>query len=115
MKDYTSTQKFVRISPRKVRLVTDAIKDMKPMDAIEVLPLTAKRAALPVLKVIKTAIANAVSQGANQKNLYFKEIQVGEGPRLKRGNPASRGMFKPYKKRMSHIRVVIFEKNGTKS
>jgi large subunit ribosomal protein L22 len=83
---------------------------MKPTEAIEALPFSRKRAADPLVKVIKTAIANAKERGVKEENLIFKEIQINEGPRLKRGRPASRGVWHPYKRRMSHIRVILEEK-----
>jgi large subunit ribosomal protein L22 len=105
-----SVQKFVKTSPRKLRLVANLAKKMKPTEAIEALPFSRKRAADPLVKVIKTAIANAKERGAKEENLIFKEIQINEGPRLKRGRPASRGVWHPYKRRMSHIRVILEEK-----
>lgn len=95
------------MSPRKIRLVTDLIKKLKPVDAVARLPFVQKRAGEVVAKVIKSAIADAKNQGASDLDLIFKEIQVGEGPRLKRGRAASRGRWHPVKKRMSHIRVVL--------
>ncbi|HET7099264.1 MAG TPA: 50S ribosomal protein L22 [Patescibacteria group bacterium] len=106
-KTYTATQKYLVMSPRKIRLVTELIKKMKPAMAIEKLPFVQKRAAEFVSKVIKNAIASATSQGVSETDLIFKEIQVGEGPRLKRGMAASRGRWHPILKRMSHIRVVL--------
>ncbi len=104
-----SVQKFVKTSPRKLRLVANLAKKMKPTEAIEALPFSRKRAAAPLVKVIKTAVANAKDRGLKEENLIFKEIQINEGPSLKRGRAASRGMWHPYKRRMSHIRVVLEE------
>lgn len=113
-------QKYLLASPKKVRVVVGAIKKLSPRLAVENLPLIGKRAAEPLAKVIKQAIANARNKGLSEDNLIFKEIQVGEGPRLKRGRPVSRGQWHPIKKRMCHIRVILTtpekgEKNGTKS
>ena len=102
-----SVQKYIRMSPRKLRLVASMIKDLKPSEAIDVLPHTGKRAAGPLRKAIMTAMANAKQKGANEADLSFKEIQIGEGPRLKRGRPVARGGWHPYTRRMSHIRVVL--------
>ncbi len=110
-KEYKATQKFLLESPRKLRFVVALIKKMKPAEAIEKLPFAGKRAVSELAKVIKTALANARMQGASETNLVFKEIQIGEGPRLKRGRAASRGRYHPYKKRMSHIRVVLTTAN----
>jgi large subunit ribosomal protein L22 len=102
-----ATQKFVRISPKKLRFVADVARKMKPVDATERLPFIGKRAAEPIVRVIKTALANAKDKGIDATNLIFKELQINEGPRLKRGRPVSRGRWHPYKRRMSHIRVVL--------
>ncbi len=121
-KTFTATQKYLIMSPRKIRLVTALIKKMKPVEAVEKLPFVQKRSGLEIAKVIKNALASARSAGVNDADLVFKEIQVGEGPRLKRGRAASRGRWHPFKRRMSHIRVVLAAKavkkevkNGTKS
>ena len=106
-KTYKSEQKFVLMSPRKIRLVVDVIKKMKPVDAIEKLPFIQKRAGETLAKVIKSAIANAKNQGVSDTDLIFKEIQVGEGPRLKRGIAASRGRWHPIIKPMAHIKIVL--------
>mgnify|MGYP001584749096 CR=1 FL=1 len=105
--DIIATQKFLIMSPKKLRVVAFEVRKMKPIQSIEVLPHIGKRAAEPLLKVIKSAIANAKVKGISETDLIFKEIQINEGPRLKRGRPVSRGMFHAYKKRMSHIRVVL--------
>ena len=102
-----ATQKFLTMSPRKIRPVVEVIKKLKPTEAVEKLPYLAKRAAEPLMKVIKQAIANARNRGLSDTDLTFKEIQIGEGPRLKRGRPVSRGQWHPVKKRMSHIRVIL--------
>ncbi|CAN5310758.1 hypothetical protein BH10PAT1_BH10PAT1_5170 [soil metagenome] len=106
-KVYTSTQRFIRISPKKVRVVVQSIKKMSPEKAVEVLPYLPKSASIPLQKTIKSAIANASMQGAKVSELEFKEIQIGQGPTLKRGIPAPKGRYHPIMKRMSHIRVVL--------
>jgi len=100
-------QKYLLLSPKKIRVIVGMIKKLKPSFAVEALPLVGKRAAEPLRKVIMQAIANAKAKGLAEADLVFKEIQVGEGPRLKRGRPVSRGQWHPIKKRMSHIRVVL--------
>lgn len=119
--DIIAIQKYVRISPQKLRVVVDMIKDLPPTDAVEKLPFVGKKAALPLTKAIKSALANAQVKGAKREELVFKEIQINEGPRLKRGMAGPRGKWKPYQKKMSHIRVILTtkvkkgEKHGTKS
>lgn len=101
-----TTQKFIRTSPRKLREVAALVRGLTPQEAVEILPHVGKRAATPLLKAIKTALANAGKEGTD-KTLVFKEIQINEGPRLKRWRAGAKGNAKPYKKRMSHIRIVL--------
>jgi len=119
-----SEQKYVRITPRKLRLVVDSIRKLTPEQAIEVLPLINKRAAEPLLKAVKSAVSNAKNKGIDSADLRFVEIQINEGPRIKRGRPVSRGRWHPVLKRMSHIKVIVEakkekekqkRKNGTKN
>ena len=100
-------QKFVRMSPKKIRVILPLFKKLGPSEAVEVLPHLGKKAAEPLIKVIGSAIANARQKGISDRDLLFKEIQINEGPRLKRGRAGARGRLKPYKRRMSHIRVVL--------
>ena len=102
-----ASQKYLLLSPRKIRPVVALIKKMTPLEAVERLPFIAKKASEPLAKVIKQALANARVKGLSDSDLTFKEIHIGEGPRLKRGRPVSRGQWHPIKKRMSHIRVVL--------
>lgn len=110
-----ATQKFVRMSPRKLRLVTHLVKKMSPSRALAVLPHLGKRAADPLRKVINTAIANAKEKKINESDLVFKEIQINEGPRLKRGHAGARGIYKPYQRKISHIRIVLTTKSKAPS
>lgn len=102
-----ATQKYLLASPRKIRPVVEVIKKMKPGEALEKLPFVGKKAAESLGKVIKSALASAKQKGISEEELVFKEIQIGEGPRLKRGTAVSRGRWHPIKRRMSHIRVVL--------
>ena len=109
---YIATQKFAKMTPRKLRLVADSVRKMKPSEAIEILPFSPRFAAEPLNKVIKTAVANAKQGGADESKLVFSEIQISQGPALKRGYLVSRGQWHPFKKRMSHIRVVLKEQQN---
>ena len=107
-------QKNIKMSPKKLRFVADVARKMKPIDAIEKLPFIGKKAAEPIILVIKSALANAKNKEIDAASLVFKELQINEGPRLKRGRPVSRGRWHPYKRRMSHIRVVLETKEIVK-
>jgi len=107
--------KYIRMSPRKVRLVVRAIKELTAQQAVETLKFVNKRAAKPLSKLIQSAIANAKNNfGLKPETLRFKKIQVGEGPTLKRWRAVSRGRAHPIMKRTSHIKVILEGKNGTK-
>ncbi len=110
--EYISEQKYLIISPRKLRPIVEIIKKLKPSQALEKVSFIKKRGSEYLYKVIKSAIANAYQKGSSAEKLIFKEIQIMEGPRLKRGRPVSRGRWHPIKKRMSHIRVVLIEQNS---
>ena len=100
--------KNVKISPRKVRLVVDAVKKHQLKLALAELSLLDKRAANPIKKTIESAIANAVNNlKLNKDDLFIQEINVVEGITYKRYHFAGRGRTRPYKKRASHIRVVL--------
>lgn len=108
-------QKYLLMSPRKIRPVAAVVKKLTPSRALEVLPFMGNKAAQVLSKVIKSGVAQAKERGTSEGDLLFKEIQIGEGPRLKRGQPVSRGQWHPIKKRMSHIRVVLTTKEVLKT
>ncbi len=100
--------KYVRMSPRKIRLVVDAIKKLKPTEALIYLKVINKRAVQPLTKVIKSAIANAENnEKIKAEDLTFAKILVEPGPTLKRWQPISRGVAHPINKRTSHIKVIL--------
>lgn len=106
--EVTATAKNIRISPQKVRLVVDEIKKMKPQEAIEILAHVNKRAALPLKKVMASAIANAKHNfGIDSQTLVIKSISVGNGRMLKRFRPVSRGRAHGILRKTSHITVVL--------
>lgn len=99
---------YLRISPRKVRLVSDLIKGKAVRDVEIILRSTTKRSALPILKLVRSAVANAKNNFQIDKNtLFVKNILVNKGPTLKRSLPRSRGMTTPINKRSSHITVIL--------
>lgn len=108
--DIRAEQKYLLASPQKIREVAGLVKNLSPLLAVESLLLVNKKAAGPIRKVILQALANAKNKGLSENDLIFKEIQIGEGPRLKRGQPVSRGQWHPIVKKMSHIRVVLTTK-----
>jgi large subunit ribosomal protein L22 len=102
--------KYIRMSPRKVRLVVDLVRGMDVDEALDTLRFTPKAAAKPVAKVIRSAVANAEENyGLAREDLYISHIVADEAPTLKRGRFGARGRLKPILKRSSHITVVLSE------
>lgn len=103
--------KFIRMSPKKVRLVVDLIRGMDVLKAETQLRFTPKLAKDPVLKLLRSAIANAENNFDLKKdNLFIKKIVVDEGPTLKRWQPKAHGRAGAIRKRSSHISIVLEEK-----
>jgi len=105
--EFKAEEKFVRVSPKKLRPLAREIKGFSVEKALAVLPFVTKRGAGLIEKVVKSAAANAVQKGAEFDGLTIKEVLINEGPRLKRGRPVSRGQWHPYQRRLAHIRVVL--------
>lgn len=102
--------RYLRMSPRKVRLLVDLIRGKKVQSALDQLQFSGKAAAIPVSKLVKSAIANAVNNFSLEAgNLFVKEISVGQGPTLKRWMPRAHGRATPIMKRTSHIAIVLGE------
>lgn len=107
----TATLKNLRTSPRKVRLVTNLVKGMDTNVALTQLAHTVKKTSADVEKLLKSAIANAENNfGLDRNNLYVSDIQVGEGPKLKRWLPRAHGRATLLLKRTSKIFVTLEEK-----
>jgi large subunit ribosomal protein L22 len=106
--DVRANVRSIRISPRKVRLVTDLIRNKKVGDAIVILNNTNKKSSVPVQKLIKSGVANAVNNnGLDADRLFIKEIFVNEGSTLKRFRPRAHGRAYEILKRTSHITVTV--------
>ncbi|MCY0879404.1 MAG: 50S ribosomal protein L22 [Firmicutes bacterium] len=100
--------RFVRIAPRKVRIVVNLVRGKSVRDAQAILRHTPKRASKVVAKLIQSAAANAQNNhDLDPRDLYVAAIWVDGGPILKRIHPRSRGQAFPIKKRTSHISVVL--------
>ena len=100
--------KFIRTSPRKIRLVAGLIRDLAPEEAVTTLSHLRQRAATPLLKTLKQAMANALNNHNLAKDsLLIQSIEVNEGPTYKRWRPVSRGRAHSIFKRTSHIKLVL--------
>lgn len=99
-----------RQSPRKVRLLADLVRGKKVQEALGVLTFVNKRAAEPFVKLIKSANANALQQGAKPEKLFIKHVVVDKGVVFKRFMPRARGSASPINRRNSHISIELGEK-----
>jgi len=106
--------RYAHIAPRKTRLVASLIKGL-PLDEAEAqLLYLPKRASKVILKLLESAKAAALSKKLDLNKLYVKNITVDQGPMLKRYLPRARGMATPIQKKMSHITVILEEKEDIK-
>ncbi len=104
---YQATAKYIRVSTRKVRLVADMIRGFTPESALTALSMSPKRGAKPIADVLRSVIANAKTKNADINTLKVKTIEIMGGPSMKRFHAVSRGMAHAYKKRMTHIRIIL--------
>jgi len=105
---YNALAKNVKVSPRKVRLVADSIRDLRVAKALTQLMVSRKRGAVSLKKALESAMANAVNNSnAKKDDLKIKTINITEGIKYKRYHFAGRGRTRPYMKRTSHINVIL--------
>jgi large subunit ribosomal protein L22 len=104
---------FLPQSAQKVRLVLDTVRGLDANRALESLRLVNKRAALPVLKLLRSAVADAEENfGVSRDDLYVAQIFANEAPTRKWRRFGARGRFKPILRRQSHITVVLRERGS---
>ena len=102
--------KYLRISPRKLRLVVDTVRYKPVADAFAILQNLKKKGSEMVAKTLKSAAANAKVKKMDENQLYVREIKADGGPSLKRYMPRSMGRADVILKRMSHLTVVLGER-----
>jgi len=103
--------KFVRISPRKIRLVMDQVRGKQVGEALNMLSFAPQRGAGILKKLVNSAIANAEQNtGVDVDSLYIIRVYADEGPTLKRWRPRAQGRATSIRKRTSHLTVVLNEK-----
>lgn len=105
--EYQATAKYIHMSTRKLRVVADGIRSLSPLAALDALSHLDRLAAKPLALVIASAIANAKQKQAQPEQLKFKTIEIMGGPVMKRWHAISRGSAHAYKKRMTHVRIVL--------
>jgi len=104
-------RRYLGLSPQKVRLVIDQVRGLHVDEALALLQFMPQRAAGPVAKLIRSAIANAEENyGLNREDLWIAAIWADPGPTRKWRRFGARGRFKPILRRSSHITVVLEER-----
>ena len=103
-----AVEKFIRISPRKLRYVADIIRSKRVIEAVDILTFTQKKAAGITKKAVESAAANATqNHGMNEDDLVVEKVFINEGPILKRFRPRARGRASKIRKRTSHLTVIV--------
>ncbi|WP_120167054.1 50S ribosomal protein L22 [Thermohalobacter berrensis] len=103
--------KYMRISPRKVKVVADLIRGKNVDEALAILRFTPKKSARMLEKVVNSAVANAENNhGMDRDKLYISQVYANQGPTLKRWRARAQGRADMIRKRTSHIGVVVKER-----
>jgi large subunit ribosomal protein L22 len=107
-----SVSRFIRLSPRKARIVADLIRGKSVDEALGILALMPKKASPILAKAVLSATANVRNKNEGEKKLaksaiFIKEIRIDEGPTLKRIRPRAQGRAFRINKRTSHISVTV--------
>ena len=106
-----AVSRYLRIAPRKARLVVDLIRGKSVGDALMILDFVPKKAARLMTKTLKSVIANAENaQRVDVDRLYVRRATVDGGTTLKRFMPRAHGRATPIRKRTSHITIVVDER-----
>jgi large subunit ribosomal protein L22 len=108
VKEVKAFARYINVSPRKLRLVADLVRQTSVEQALEQLRFSSKNASKPLAKVINSAVANAVHNfNLNKDDLFVKTILIDQGPVFKRYAPRAQGRAFIERKRSSHISVVL--------
>jgi len=105
--------KFLRVSPSKVRQVIDLVRYKGALEAQNILATLNKRPCEYLIKILKSAIANAKTKGFNPEQLYVSQIICNPGPAWKRFKAAAFGRAQSIKKRTAHIKIELDIKGKT--
>ncbi len=109
-----ATLKHLRMAPRKVRLVAGLIKGLSVNEAENQLKFSVKRPAVPLLKLLKSAVANAARMNIDKDGLRILRVTVDGGPTLKRWLPRAMGRATPIHKKTSHVTIILEDRSGSK-
>jgi large subunit ribosomal protein L22 len=111
IKEVKAYARHIHVSPRKLRLLADLVRQTPVDSALQQLKFASKRAAVPLAKVINSAVANAVHNfDLKKEDLFIKSLTVDGGPVIKRYAPRAQGRAFIVRKRTSHINVILESK-----
>ncbi len=110
MKTASAKLNYLRMAPRKVRLIANAIKGLPASEAEAQLAMSPRKASEPLLKLLRSAIANGKQKNLKLENLFIKESRVDNGPMLKRQMPRAMGRATMIQKKTSHVSFILIEK-----
>lgn len=115
MKEVKVKLRYLRIAPRKVRLVAGILKGLSVNEAEAQLLLNSRKSGLPLVKLLRSAIAGAKHNfQLNPENLLIKEVRVDQGSVIKRYMPRAMGRAAPVHKKTSHVTLVLVESDKLK-
>jgi large subunit ribosomal protein L22 len=115
MTDVRAHLSFLSVSAQKVRLVADLVRGKNANEALETLRFVPSHAAVPVLKLLKSAVANAEENfGISSDDMFIATIYANEAPTRKWRRFGARGRFKPVLRRSSHVTIVLSEREAGK-
>ena len=113
MTDVRAHLRFLPVSAQKVRRVVDLVRGMNANQALDTLRFVPSHAAVPVLKLLKSAVANAEENfGVSRDELYIATIFANEAPTRKWRRFGARGRFKPILRRSSHVTIILREREA---
>ena len=113
MSDIHAKISHLSLSAQKVRIVIDMVRGKSANEALDILRFVNKRAALPVSKLVASAVANAEENfGVSRDDLYVAKITADEAPTRKWRRFGARGRFKPILRRSSHVNVILRERGN---
>lgn len=108
--EFRAEVNHIRVSSRKMKALTAIVRGLNTTAALDKLKFLNKSGVEELTKLIKSALANAKNKGANAGDLKIKEIVSSAAGAMKRFRAASRGVAHSYKKRMSHVKIILAEK-----
>jgi large subunit ribosomal protein L22 len=110
-KHKTALLRYLRVAPRKVRMVAKTIRGRKVDQALAILDFTNRAAAGPLAKMLRAVVANAAAEDIDVDTLVVKEIRVDQGPTLKRYIPRAMGRATLVQKKTSHVSFLLEERS----